>query len=116
MIDHIPQPQNAVRALVSAAADLVVIFEIVHSVTGRLARMEDDAGRLTEGYPFSYFHDYPGLFASAGAWLAADIACPIGTSGVLPYYRLQVYSKRREWRRRPLIRTLSLSRPANRML
>jgi SAM-dependent methyltransferase len=111
VIDHIPQPQAAIQALVSAAADLVLICEIVHSITGRLARMEDAEGRLTDGYPFSYFHDYPLLFAAAGAWLVADIACPVGTTGVLPYYRLQIYSKRAEWRRRPLIRSLLLSRP-----
>jgi hypothetical protein len=111
VIDHIPRPQAAIRALVSAAADLVVICEIMHSVTGRLARMEDADGRLTDGYPFSYFHDYPQLFAASGAWLIADIACPVGTTGVLPYYRLQVYSKRAEWRRRNLVGALQLQRP-----
>jgi SAM-dependent methyltransferase len=111
VIDHIPRPQAAVQALVAAAADLVVICEIMHSVTGRLARMEDADGTLTDGYPFSYFHDYPSLFAAAGAWLLADIACPVGTTGVLPYYRLQVYSKRSEWRRRNLIGALRLRRP-----
>jgi SAM-dependent methyltransferase len=111
VIDHIPQPRDAVAALVAAAADLVVICEIVHSETGRLARMEDTAGRLTDGYPFSYFHDYPALFAAAGAWLVADIACPVGATGVLPYYRLQVYSKRAEWRRRNLVRSVLLQRP-----
>src|SRR6476659_6708241 len=93
VIDHIPQPQKAIGALVAAAAELVVICEIMHSETGRLTRMEDADGRLTDGYPFSYFHDYPSLFTAAGAWLAADIACPVGTTGVLPYYRLQLYSK-----------------------
>ena len=111
VIDHIPQPLAAIRALVSAAADLVVICEIMHSVTGRLTRMEASDGRLTDGYPFSYFHDYPALFAAAGAWLLADIGCPIGTTGVLPYYRLQVYAKRAEWRRLPLVRSLQLRRP-----
>jgi SAM-dependent methyltransferase len=111
VIDHVPRPQEAIGALVAAAADLVVICEILHSVTGRLARMEDSDGRLTDGYPFSYFHDYPALFAAAGAWLVADLACPVGTTGVLPYYRLQVYSKRAEWRRLPLIRSLQLRRP-----
>jgi SAM-dependent methyltransferase len=111
VIDHIPQPQNAIQALVAAAADLVVICEIMHSQTGRLTRMEDADGRLTDGYPFSYFHDYPSLFAAAGAWLLADVACPVGTTGVLPYYRLQVYSKRAEWRRRHLVGALRLQRP-----
>lgn len=111
VIDHIPQPQNAIRALVSAAADLVVICEIMHSITGRLARMEDADGKLTDGYPFSYFHDYPVLFADAGAWLVADIACPVGPTGVLPYYRLQVYSKRAEWRRQQMVRSVLLQRP-----
>jgi SAM-dependent methyltransferase len=111
VIDHIPEPQNAVRALVSVAADLVAIYEIMHSATGRLARMEDSAGRLGDGYPFSYFHDYPSLFAAAGAWLLADLACPAGASGVLPYYRLQLYSKRAEWRRRNLVGALRLQVP-----
>lgn len=111
VIDHIPEPQEAIRALVSAAADLVMICEIMHSETGRLARMEDADGSLTEGYPFSYFHNYPKLFTAAGAWLVADIACPVGTTGVLPYYRLQVYSKRAEWRRVPLVRSLALRPP-----
>jgi SAM-dependent methyltransferase len=111
VIDHIPQPQPAIGALVSAAAEFVLICEIMHSVTGRLARMEDGEGRLTDGYPFSYFHDYQRLFAAAGAWLVADIACPVGTSGVLPYYRLQIYSKRAEWRRVPLVRSLALRPP-----
>ena len=112
VIDHIPQPQKAIRALVAAAADLVVICEIMHSQTGRLARMEDDHGKLTDGYPFSYFHDYPSLFAAAEAWLVADIACPVGTTGVLPYYRLQVYSRRAEWRRQQLVRSVLLQRPS----
>ena len=110
VIDHIPDPQTAIRALVAAAADLVVVCEIMHSEIGRLARMEDADGRLTDGYPFSYFHDYPALFAAAGAWLVADIACPVGTTGVLPYYRLQVYAKRTEWRRRNLVGALRLQR------
>ena len=112
VIDHIPDPQTAIRALVAAAADLVVVCEIMHSEIGRLARMEDADGRLTDGYPFSYFHDYPALFAAAGAWLVADIASPVGTTGVLPYYRLQVYSKRTGWRRRNLVGALRLQRPA----
>jgi SAM-dependent methyltransferase len=111
VIDHIPQPQATIRALVAAAADLIVICEIMHKETGRLLRMEDADGRLTDGYPFSYFHDYPALFAAAGAWLVADIACPVGTTGVLPYYRLQVYAKRTEWRRRNLVGGLRLQRP-----
>ena len=77
----------------------------------RVSRPEDADGRLTDGYPFSYFHDYPSLFAAAGAWLLADVACPVGTTGVLPYYRLQVYSKRAEWRRRNLVRSVLLQRP-----
>jgi hypothetical protein len=111
VIDHIPQPQATIRALVAAAADLIVICEIMHKETGRLLRMEDADGRLTDGYPFSYFHDYPARFAAAGAWLVADIACPVGTTGVLPYYRLQVYAKRTEWRRRNLVGGLRLQRP-----
>ncbi len=113
VIDHIPMPENAVRALVAAAADLVVIYEIMHSVTGRVIRMEDEQGKLTEGYPFSYFHDYPRLFAAAGAWLLADLAFPVADSGLLAYYRLQVYAKRREWRRQTLIRRLQLQRPGS---
>ena len=112
VIDHIPEPQKAVRALIATAADLVVVCEIMHSEMGRLARMEDADGRLTDGYPFSYFHDYPALFAAAGAWLVADIASPVGTTGVLPYYRLQVYSKRTGWRRRNLVGAFRLQRPA----
>jgi SAM-dependent methyltransferase len=112
VIDHIPQPQKAIGALVAAAAELIVICEIMHSETGRLTRMEDADGRLTDGYPFSYFHDYPSLFAAAGAWLLADVACPVGTTGVLPYYRLQVYSKRADWRRRQLVRSVLLQRPS----
>ena len=111
VIDHIPAPEAAVAALVAAARDLVVIYEIMHTVTGRLARMEDAEGRLSEGYPFSYFHNYPRLFAAAGAWLAADVAFPAGATGVLPYYRLQVYSKRPEWRRSHLASLLHLRRP-----
>jgi hypothetical protein len=41
----------------------------------------------------------------------ADIACPVGATGVLPYYRLQIYSKRAEWRRRNLVRALALRPP-----
>ena len=111
VIDHIPQPPTAIRALVAAAADLVVICEIMHSQTGRLSRMEDDHGSLIDGYPFSYFHDYPALFAAAGAWLVADATCPVGATGVLPYYRLQIYSKRLEWRRQNLVGSLRLQRP-----
>jgi SAM-dependent methyltransferase len=112
VIDHIPMPEIAVAALVTAASELVVIYEIMHSVTGRLARMEDWEGKLSEGYPFSYFHDYPRLFASAGAWLLADVGFPAAQTGVMPYYRLQIYSKRREWRRQNLVRILGLQRPA----
>jgi len=111
VIDHIPEPEAAVAALIAAAAEFVVIYEIMHRETGRLAQMEDRQGQPTEGYPFSYFHDYPRLFASSGAWNLADIALPAGPTGVLPYYRLQVYSKRWAWRRQKLVSLLRLQRP-----
>lgn len=111
VIDHIPLPEAAIAALVAGAAELVVIYEIMHEVAGRVTRMADAAGALGEAYPFSYFHDYPRLFAAAGAWLAADLAFPVGESGLLPYYRLQVYAKRPAWRRRNLIGGLRLRRP-----
>jgi SAM-dependent methyltransferase len=111
VIDHIPLPEGAVAALLHAAADLVVIYEIMHAQTGRVRRSEDAAGRLGPAYPFAYFHDYPRLFAAAGAWLVADIAFPAGADGLLPYYRLHVYAKRPAWRQHELVRALSLQRP-----
>ncbi|HEX3863830.1 MAG TPA: methyltransferase domain-containing protein [Stellaceae bacterium] len=111
VIDHIPVPEPAIAALVRAAADLVIVYEIMHAETGRLTRAEGADGTLVEGYPFSYFHDYRRLFETAGAWLVADVAFPVGQTGVLPFYRLQVYAKSAEWRRHNLVRNLLLWRP-----
>jgi SAM-dependent methyltransferase len=90
---------------------LIVIYEIMHPVSGRVTRMEDHRGDLTEGYPFSYFHDYPSLFEKAGCWLVADAAFPADPTGLYPYYRLQIYTKRQDWARHRLVRSIGLQRP-----
>lgn len=113
VIDHIPAPADAIATLVEATAAIIIIYEIMHTETGRVSRMEDYQGALTEGYPFSYFHDYPALFSAAGAWLLADAALPATPTGLMPYYRLQIYSKRGEWRRHNLIDNIRLKRPSS---
>ncbi|HEY8873308.1 MAG TPA: class I SAM-dependent methyltransferase [Stellaceae bacterium] len=111
VIDHIPLPATAIGAMASVASELIVIYEIMHPISGRVTRMEDHRGLLTDGYPFSYFHDYPSLFEKAGCWLVADAAFPADPTGLYPYYRLQIYTKRQDWPRHRLIRSIGLQRP-----
>jgi SAM-dependent methyltransferase len=111
VIDHIPMPASAIAAMAAAAAELILVYEIMHSVCGRVTRMEDHLGRPTDGYPFSYFHDYPKLFGQAGCWLVVDAAFPADPGGLYPYYRLQIYTKRQDWARHRLVRNINLRRP-----
>jgi SAM-dependent methyltransferase len=108
VLDHIVFPQQTVRELVRVSRDFVLIFEIVHERCGKITRMTSHTGEVVPGYPFSYFHDYPQLFASAGAWKVLEVSMPAFIGNLGEFYRLMLFSKHSMHIGRHVVRSLKL--------
>jgi SAM-dependent methyltransferase len=93
VLDHIALPGQTIDRLSAITKRFVITYEICHDKTGKIESMQDAAGEVIEGYPFSYFHDYRSLFANAGCWLLLDAAVPAFPGNLGEFYRLQVHSK-----------------------
>jgi SAM-dependent methyltransferase len=93
VLDHIALPQQTIARLTDITQRFIITYEICHDKTGKIDAMQDADGKIIDGYPFSYFHDYRNLFANAGCWLLLDAAVPAFPGSLGEFYRLQVHSK-----------------------
>lgn len=96
VLDHIAKPQQTVADLVGVTQRFIIIYEICHDKTGKIEAMLDADGKVVDGYPFSYFHDYRRLFADAGCWLILDAAVPAFAGNLGEFYRLQVHGRQED--------------------
>jgi SAM-dependent methyltransferase len=94
VLDHISVPEETIAQLSRISRGFVITYEICHEQTGRIELMQDPQGRVVDGYPFSYFHDYRKLFAQAGCWLVLDAAVPAFVGNLGEFYRLQIHARR----------------------
>jgi SAM-dependent methyltransferase len=93
VLDHIAMPQQTAVHLARITRKFVIVYEICHDKIGKIEEMQDAEGKVVEGYPFSYFHDYRRLFTDAGCWLLLDAAVPGFVGNLGEFYRLQVYAR-----------------------
>jgi len=109
VLDHIAMPQQTAAHLARITRRFVILYEICHDKTGKIEAMQDANGKVVEGYPFSYFHDYRRLFADAGCWLVLDAAVPGFAGNLGEFYRLQVYGRQEEDFGKTILQRISAS-------
>ncbi|MCP5420905.1 MAG: methyltransferase domain-containing protein [Gammaproteobacteria bacterium] len=93
VLDHIPFIEEVARKLIQITSRYLVLYEICYHRFGKITQMATADGEIVDGYPFSYFHDYDGLFRKLGTWCVLDVALPAFPGNLGEFYRLKVFSK-----------------------
>jgi SAM-dependent methyltransferase len=94
-LDHMPDARAVARELVRITGHRLVLLEIAGEPEGRVAKMIDEHGRLVDGYPYSYFHDYRRRFErELGCPCLVDVYLPMARGNLLDFYRLYVFATR----------------------
>jgi SAM-dependent methyltransferase len=113
VVDHMPYPETVLRHLLRVTKHYLVLFELVHDRIGKTTHnlyLDDAQATLKPAYRYSYTHDYRyECERKFGAHCLLDAKFPIGPDNLLDLYRLFVFSKRRDFRERSVIRSVRMT-------
>ncbi len=82
VLDHIPRVEEVLKELLRVTSKYFIALEPYSGAN-------EDAKRYAIA-DYSYFWDYPSLFAKLDAVLIHDEPCPLGDRGLGPFYRLYI--------------------------
>ena len=82
VLDHIPEVEKVLKELLRICQRYFICIEPWNG--------ENMDARKHAAREYSYFWDYPALFAKMQTKILQDIPCPLSEQGLGPYYRLYV--------------------------